>query len=478
MSALAWAPDGSVFAVGSGGGSVVLAAPTGRRELSAAGFEAVVAEPSRIVFSDAGSGGDALREVAVEFRERVSDVCVGFGHALVATPTQIHIFSRAEGGASGGWSAPAHVVDTPRAPTALVVQSSRGFAALDTAGAITVFTYDGRPVSTAPKLGAGTLRPELVSRTSLALAPDSMAILDRSDGGKSVRCYELKTGRALGGGPYTHPTAIVALGLSQSLPMGGGGSSGTSPFGSLAERRLALLDTSGDLYILPVTGSAAARAGTATTAGAWPSPLKIASMVDTFAWAETHDSLLVLSDGAALLWLWPHAASADAELAAAARVTLLTPPGTLGSSPSALTYEGSRAVFSRGDGARIFLNASPFAAPLHTAVASGRWEEAVRLARLARSPHVWAALAALALTGKQLDAAEYALAAAGAIDKLDFVRHIKKQVRDILVHTRVRTCRAVHECHPLPPILFLSPPLIGASGSPICRARRLAPPPI
>jgi intraflagellar transport protein 80 len=251
-----------------------------------------------------------------------------------------------------------------------------------------------------------------------------------------------------------HSTSVVCIALSQGVPVAGAGAGGA--FGSLAERRLALLDSSGDLYVMPVTGGAVARVGAAAAAGgAWPLPLKLAPMVDTFAWAETHDSLLALADGAALLWLWPHGATADAELSTAARMTLTTPQGALGSAPAALTYAGARAVFSRGDGARIFLAATPFAAPLHDAAAAGRWDDAVRLARLARNVHVWAALAALALAGRQLDAAEVALAAAGAIDKLHFVRHIKEQVRlraraatqrraGPPSHPRRRPCRGGH----------------------------------
>lgn len=153
-------------------------------------------------------------------------------------------------------------------------------------------------------------------------------------------------------------------------------------------------------------------------------------MVSSFVWGEGHDSLLALADGAALLWLWPHAASADPQLTAAARVTLAGPafsaPGQLS---QLLAYAGSRAVLQRGDGAVVHATVSPFAAPLHAAATAGRWEEAISLARVARSGAVWAALTSLALAARQLDAAEIALAAAGAIDKLQFLRHIKAQVR-------------------------------------------------
>ena len=240
--------------------------------------------------------------------------------------------------------------------------------------------------------------------------------------------YEMKTGRALGTAPYIHPVPLVSIALSQ------GASSGSGPFGTLSDRRLALLDASGDLFIMPIVSAAGGGGQSARQAnsgqGGWPLPLKLAANADSFRWAETYDALLALADGAALLWLWPHAAAADAELALAARVTLPLAQGALGSAPVLIAHAGSRAIVARGDGARIYVTTSPFAAALHEAAGAGRWEEAVRLARLAQSAHVWAALAALALTARQLDAAEFALAAMGAIDKLQFVRHIKKQVRE------------------------------------------------
>ena len=179
ISALAWSPDNTVVALGSAAGALSLVAPVGRREMSPQGYEATLVEPSRVIFSDTEGEGEGIgpKDEAAEFRERVADLSVGFGHALVATSTQIHVFSRSQ-----GWATALHVVDTPRAPTVLLLQSSRGFAALDATGALSFFSYDCRPVATQPKLPVGSVRPELSSRSSISVSPDSLAILDRADG--------------------------------------------------------------------------------------------------------------------------------------------------------------------------------------------------------------------------------------------------------------------------------------------------------
>lgn len=226
--------------------------------------------------------------------------------------------------------------------------------------------------------------------------------------------------------PYTHPTTLAAIALSQGIPgPPPPGSSTPSPFGTLPERRLALLDTSGDVYITAPCGvNPGGKAG-----GGWPPLLKLGGLVDDFAWGETHDSLFALVDGGATVFLWPHGATEDGDLCALARVSLPAsslPP--LLSLPSLVGYSGGRAEVSRGDGALVHVSVAPLAPLLHEAVGGGKWEEALRLARLARSPPLWAALASMALHAGNLDAAEMALAAVGAADKLEFLRHIKAQV--------------------------------------------------
>lgn len=191
VATLSWSPDGSLLAAGTGSGALVLASVVGRKLVSPTGFEATLVEPCRVAFIEVSKGvgggdqGSSARhpasnssvvEAAAEFRERVCELSVGFGHAIVATATQIHVFSVA-----AGLSSPVSTLDTPKAPVALLVQSSRGFAYVDTAGGLAIFTYDGRPVAGVPKLPEGALRPQLCSKANVALGPDTIAILDGAE---------------------------------------------------------------------------------------------------------------------------------------------------------------------------------------------------------------------------------------------------------------------------------------------------------
>jgi intraflagellar transport protein 80 len=72
-----------------------------------------------------------------------------------------------------------------------------------------------------------------------------------------VRAFELRTGRAVGPGALLHAGApLASLALSQSAQ------------GGLAERRLALLDTSGDLWLTSLVR---------------PAPLKLATLIEAVA---------------------------------------------------------------------------------------------------------------------------------------------------------------------------------------------------
>ena len=276
VQALSWCGDGELLAIGTGGGALLLAAVVARREVSPSGYEATLSDPCRLLFTDtapaaaasasATAGASASKpaassETGVEFRDRVCQFSLGFGHAVVATPTQLHVFSQA-----AGWATPSAVLDTPKAPACLLLQSSRGFAALDSAGGLSAFSYDGRPVPACPKLPEGALKPRLCSASTLALGPDCLVVLEGGEY-RSVRSYELRTGRALSAGPYVHPQAVAALGVSQGC---------TGGFGSLAERRLALLDGSGDLYLCGVQGRVGSAAGVGGGGGRrqWRAPTK------------------------------------------------------------------------------------------------------------------------------------------------------------------------------------------------------------
>ncbi|RYY34017.1 hypothetical protein EON62_03670 [archaeon] len=182
--------------------------------------------------------------------------------------------------------------------------------------------------------------------------------------------------------------------------------------GGLPERRLAFVDSSLDLYITPLLK---------------PQPYKLSAMIDSIAWNEAADMLTCLGDGQCTTWLVPSAASTDSELCAAAKVTSDATLSTLlGPSPSILRAAGPRLCVLKADGSLLHITTSYYAPILYEAVAGGKWEAALRLARFVKHDALWSALAILALNARNLNAAEVALAAVKRVDKLEWVLKVKR----------------------------------------------------
>lgn len=80
----------------------------------------------------------------------------------------------------------------------------------------------------------------------------------------------------------------------------------------------------------------------------------------------------------------------------------------------------------RSDGAVVSASVSPYPAILEKFCAVAEWEPALRLCRYVKSQQLWACLAAMAVSGKELHTAEVAYAAIDQVDKLLYMCHIKE----------------------------------------------------
>lgn len=428
LQSLAWCSDGGVLAAGTGSGSVQFCSLIEKR-LSCGSMEAVQADATRITVTDAasgstsegGGGGGGDRE-ELDFRDRVTDFTLGYGHLVASTPTQCSVFS------SSAWHAP-HVFDI-RSPLTMIAMAPRAFLTADPVTGINVYSYEGPRLLCSPK-HAG-IKPDLLSKQHVSLSNDVVAVLDRSDN-LTIRCFDVRNGRALGpGGGYTHTTTVTAIAVSQCT------------LGGLPERRVAFVDSSHDLWITPIVR---------------PSPVKVATMVDAVAWDEAPaDVLLAIADGRLSAWLCPSAFWIDLDLAAAARTGDGSRPisdhhgghgasnglvvtsasssqqgggagPSFGPLPTILSCAAGRIAVQRGDGGVIHASipGHAYSTQLYESVGQGRWEDAVRLCRFVKDGRLWACLAALSLSAKHLDTAEVALAAVGAVDKLQFILHVKEQ---------------------------------------------------
>ena len=502
LQSLSWNADGTMVAAGCGNGKLLLCniLRKVRASQSKDGLEATLTDTTHISVLLPSAEGGAITQPAnansastsvdreeLDFRDRVVEFAVGFGHLVVSTPTQCHIYSM-----QTGFHSP-FVFDL-RAPARLLILSERYFLAAEMGGiapvvggpnsisnsvssvtsagtaqlggTLTAYTYDGRTLCS---IRYPTLKVDQLSQATVSASPDVIAVLDRSlgDGGRTVRLFDVRNGRGLGqNGAYVHSAPVTSLALSMG------------PLGGLAERKLLVIDAAKELWVVP-----ALRAGqSSSTPNSSSSPLssskssagaiRLLGVCDSAAWSEApSDVLIAIADSRLHTWTCPQGLWIDPDLAQASKIgnSLLTlspiassnaPSGFSGNDASSSSdaialvsttgtggaiassfgamptieafTESGRLIVRKGDGslAHALVTGAVACSLLYSSAVSARGNEAIRLCRFARSSHLWAALACLSLGAGRanLDAAEIALAALGAIDKLQFVLHVKRMI--------------------------------------------------
>jgi intraflagellar transport protein 80 len=185
LMSLAWTPDGAHLAAGCGTGAVLFARLVDVQQ-TAGGIEAVLEAPERIRITDNNTypgatltAGTTETNEIIELREPTHLFAVGYGHLVAATSSHVAIYT------APSWST-AHTIDTPKSCIRYIALAARHFAAVDAAGVLTLYTYDGRTLST-PKTSS-PFRPEALGTGALAVAPDVVAFIDKMEGGGKSKC--------------------------------------------------------------------------------------------------------------------------------------------------------------------------------------------------------------------------------------------------------------------------------------------------
>ena len=375
---IAWASDGTQLTAAGGNGATIFAQVVDRT-LEWNNIEVKLVDPKKIRVQDIVN--ETIEEL--EFaRDRVIEMSLGFGYLIVATSTQCFIYT------TQNWNTP-HIFDL-RTTVSLILQSERHFVMTDQFNGIQIYSYDGRSVSN-PRFNG--LRVELLNRHTLSMSADTISVLDHTNGGKSIRSFDITSGRAMNT-VVSHSLDIEELALNQ--------------YGPSTDRKLFFIDSNRDLYITPVNSL---------------SKHKLGTQVDTAAWNDLSDQLVAIADGKLVTWSYPSIVYVDK-----AMLTLTTSrkDGTdYMKRPRIMSFFGSRVAIRRTDGAILTTSISPYPATLYDFASGARWDEAVRLCRFVKSKELWACLAGMSLNAHHLDTAEIALAAVDEVDKLHFILYVK-----------------------------------------------------
>ena len=261
---IAWSADGTQVAGACGNGQVIFAHVIEKR-IEWRDYEGTVT--GRKTISLRNVMNEAWEKL--EFRDRIIQVSLSNGHLVVATTSQCYVYT------TRNWNTPI-IFDLKEGSVSLILQASKHFLIVESL-AVYVYSYEGRLLCS-PKWPG--MRPEALSRQSISLSTDSVAIKDQSDE-KSVHLFDTNTGKALNDGkPFMHRQEVIEVALDQT--------------GLPNERKLAIIDKNRDLYLTNVR-----KFGQSSLPG------KLGSMVQSLKWAADCNMLAAMQDSRFTIWYFP-----------------------------------------------------------------------------------------------------------------------------------------------------------------------------
>ncbi|XP_045601736.1 intraflagellar transport protein 80 homolog [Procambarus clarkii] len=380
---LAWSSDGTQVAGACGNGHVIFAHVI-ESHLEWKNYEATVTSRKSIALRDVTN--EAWEKL--ELRDRIIKVSLSHGFMVIVTSTQGYIYS------TRNWNTP-FIFELKESNVSLIVQAERHFLLVDGAS-VYVYSYDGR-VLCVPRWPG--MRTDVLNSRTVSLSNDTLAIRDKTDE-KMVHLFDATTGKALNDGkPWSHKLEIMELALDQ--------------VGTAHERRMAIVDRNRDLFLVTLQ-----RVGTMGRA------VKLGGMVQSLSWNDGANMLAALQDSKFIVWFYPAVVFVDRDLQP---LTVLEKDASeFGKNAIIDNFLDSVVTMRRADGSLVTTNVSPYPALLQNYVTTKHWDDAVRLARFVKDDIVWACLAAMATANKELGTAEVAYAAINEADKVQYIHYIKE----------------------------------------------------
>lgn len=374
LLSLSWTADGTQFAGAGGNGSVIFAQLVDRR-FEWKNIEAILIEPRKLRVQDAAN--ESLEDLEFS-RDRVVEIGLGFDYLIVSTTTQCFVYSLQN-------------LNTPiifeiKAPPHFIHLCRRHFLTMDQISGIQIISFEGRVICS-PKFQG--LRTEYLTRDHVAVSADTVVVVDSVDA-KVVQIIDASTGKGMG--KLSHSTEVTSVFLNQHV-------------NGAMERLLAFSDRNRDLFVTALAGGGSAMA-----------TYKLHAHVESFAFNDETNVLVGLADGRLTFWYYPDVAFVDKDLLT---LTSSAQDATeYGRSAQVLAYTGDRLSVRKVDGSVVFVSSPPDIPILYEFARSSRWDEAVRLCRHQKTPFLWATLAGMALSKKQLETAEIALSELNEVAKV------------------------------------------------------------
>jgi len=243
------------------------------------------------------------------------------------------------------------------------------------------------------------MRAEALSKQTISISTDCLAIRDQTDD-KQVHLFDTSTGKPLNDGkPFTHKHEIVEIALDQT--------------GLPNERKLAIVDKNRDLHLTNVR-----KFGKSNTTG------KLGAMIQSLCWSQDCNMLVAVQDSKVTVWFYPNIIFVDRNLLN--RTLLEKDSSEFGKHAVVVSFVNNSIGVRRADGSLVATGVPPYPAILHQYVRSGHWENATKICRFVKETILWACLAGMAVTAKQLNTAEIAYTNLQEADKVYYIQYIRE----------------------------------------------------
>ncbi|XP_050301884.1 intraflagellar transport protein 80 homolog [Anthonomus grandis grandis] len=378
---IAWSNDGTQLAGACANGHVCFAHVV-ERHAHFLNFSATVSERKLVTVKNVL---DDTTEF-LELPERVIQMLLRYSHLVITTPTQCYIYS------TNNWNTP-FIFDLKDGVVAHLELAEKHMLLIEK-NTVGLYSYQGKLVGN-PRWP--NMRLEAVRAPFIALSNDILAVRDANDP-KAIHIVDLTSNRS----PETptiihHGLPVLQVALDQQGPT--------------ANRILALLDKSRDLYIVLVKSN-----GRTLT--------KLGRKIDSFKWNATTTILAAIQDAQLIVWYCPTAAF-NSKLLQLCSLHYDSPE--LGRNPRINDFVGNSVSIRRADGSLINVPISPYPELIYKKIHENKWTEALDLCRSVNSDMAWACLAVLATqsNSETVDIAEEAFANINHYEKVFYIQFIK-----------------------------------------------------
>lgn len=377
---IAWSSDSTQVAMACGNGKLLTGHIIDRR-LEWDNYEATLIKRKMIEIRDIGNEVHEILEIS----DRVVHLEFGFGHLVVTTLAQCHIYSVTN------WNTPA-IFNLKRSISTILL-AEKHFLIVEF-NTLSLYNYQGRLLGT-PRWKGCTEEPLCIP--CLSLCADTLVIRNQSNE-KLLHILEISYNKPIvESQSYSHLHGVMQVALS---------------YISIKDRQLALIDVNKDLFLIAIRTTGFGRV------------CKIAAMAQNIAWATDANVLAAMLDANLSVWLCPNCVHySDRKVIRRTRIDKES--SEFGKQPKIVSVRNGMVIVRRGDGAIVATLFYNLFTNLYEHMSNKRLKEALSICRIAQNEILWTCMAVMATDNKEFHAAEEAYAAIGRCDIVDYIRYIK-----------------------------------------------------